>query len=155
MPTTTTTAKKTTTTVSGKKTTPTEKTTVKTMTTSEKETATTSKKTTTTKKKVTTMKTTAKNTSTTAGGQLKGLAVKNDSADNVVYIKVGEQTRITPVFTPANASNKKVSWVSNRTDRATVDANGTVTGVSSGAAIIQCVADDGGLTAACMVVVTD
>ena len=141
----------------------------KTTTTVKKATTTTKKATsaTTTKKKTTTTTTKRKSTTTTTTKKvvttttslvpipLRGLALKTDSPDNTVYIKVGDTTKVTPIFTPAQATNKKVTWSSNREDRAIVDKNGVVTGRSPGAVIIKCVSDDGGLSAACMIVVTE
>lgn len=124
---------------------------------------TTSKKVTTTKaatsSKVTTTK--AKPKTTTAATTvlppipLRGLSLKTSAPDNTVTIKVGETTRIEPVFTPEQATNKKVYFSSNREDRAIVDSSGIVIGRSPGAAIIQCRSDDGGLTAACMIIVKE
>lgn len=118
---------------------------------------TTTKKTTTTTKKVTTAKpvTTTKKTTTLTPIPLRGLALKTSSADNTVYLKVGETTTITPVFTPEQATNQKVTWSSNREDRAVVSQSGVVTARSPGAVIIKCVADDGGLSAACMIIVEE
>ena len=141
----------------------------KTTTTVKKATTTTKKATsaTTTKRKTTTTTTKRKSTTTTTTKKvvttttslvpipLRGLALKTDSPDNTVYIKVGDTTKVTPIFTPAQATNKKVTWSSNREDRAIVDKNGVVTGRSPGAVIIKCVSDDGGLSAACMIVVTE
>ena len=55
---------------------------------------------------------------------------------------------------PANATNKNVTWSSNNTGVATVDENGTVTGVAAGSAVITATTVDGGFTASCQVTVT-
>lgn len=133
-------------------------TTKKVTTTAKPKPVTTTKKVTTTAKATTTTKkttTTTKAATTLTPIRLRGLALKTVSADNTVYIKVGESTQVTPVFTPAQATNKKVYWSSNREDRAVVDSSGKVTGRSPGAVIIKCVSDDGGLSAACMIVVKE
>ncbi|MGP1460068.1 MAG: Ig-like domain-containing protein, partial [Bacteroides sp.] len=58
---------------------------------------------------------------------------------------------LTATVAPANATNKKVTWSSNKTDVATVDENGTVTAVGVGEATITVTTEDGGKTAACTV----
>ncbi len=64
------------------------------------------------------------------------------------------QLTLTPVFTPANASNKNVSWSTSNRYVATVD-NGVVTGVSAGTAVITAVSEDGKFEASCTVTVTE
>jgi uncharacterized protein YjdB len=53
-------------------------------------------------------------------------------------------------ITPASATNKSVTWSSDKTAVATV-LNGVVTGVSAGSAIITVTTADGGFTATCTV----
>ena len=67
-------------------------------------------------------------------------------------IKVGESGTITPDITPADATNKQVSWASSDTDIATIE-DGTVTGIKPGSTTITATTDDGGLTAECIVTV--
>ena len=62
---------------------------------------------------------------------------------------------LTPVITPSNATNKNVSYVSNRTSVATVSAAGVVTAVGAGTATITATSQDGGKTATCTVTVTE
>lgn len=73
----------------------------------------------------------------------------------------GAPQTLTPTLEPvglpggvASASNKGVTWRSNNTDVATVNANGAVTPVHPGTATITCYSDDGGKTATCTVTVT-
>jgi uncharacterized protein YjdB len=63
---------------------------------------------------------------------------------------------LTVTVLPANATNKRVSWYSSRTDVATV-ADGVVTPRKKGTAIITVMADDGGgqFKASCTVTVSD
>ena len=56
---------------------------------------------------------------------------------------------------PADATNKDVTWESSDTSIATVDANGKVTAISAGSAIITAIAAEGsGVSASCSVTVT-
>ena len=62
----------------------------------------------------------------------------------------GEVFPLTATVVPANASNKKVKWSSDNTDVATVDADGKVTAISTGSAIITATTEDGGYKATCI-----
>jgi uncharacterized protein YjdB len=68
-----------------------------------------------------------------------------------VNINIGSTVTLIPTITPANATNKTVSWSSNNTAVATVALNGTVTGHNVGTAIITVTTSDGGITASCTV----
>ena len=50
-------------------------------------------------------------------------------------VKIGKTVTLTPTISPANATNKNVTWESNNTSVATVDG-GVVTGVAAGEATI-------------------
>ena len=65
----------------------------------------------------------------------------NKSSATVAYLGT---LKLTPKFTPSNASNKSVKWSSSNTKVATVDKNGVVKGVGTGTATITCKAADGG-----------
>lgn len=66
----------------------------------------------------------------------------------------GETATINATVSPDNATNKKLSWSSNKTSVATVDSNGKVTAVSAGSAIITCAAKDGsGISTNCNVTI--
>lgn len=56
-------------------------------------------------------------------------------------------------FTPADASDQRVTWSSNHPEIAEVGADGRVTAKAPGTAIITVTALDGGLTARCMITV--
>lgn len=64
-----------------------------------------------------------------------------------------ESETLVATVSPADAANKKVSWSSDKTDIATVDETGKVTGIKAGEAIITVTTEDGGKTASCKVTV--
>lgn len=70
-----------------------------------------------------------------------------------ISILVGASETLAATVSPKDAANKKVSWKSDKPTIATVDANGKVTGVAAGEAIITVTTDDGGKTATCRVTV--
>ena len=67
---------------------------------------------------------------------------------------VGNSETLVPTVTPSNATDKTVSWSSDNTSVATVDANGKVTAVAAGSATITVTTTDGNKTATCIVTVT-
>lgn len=69
-------------------------------------------------------------------------------------LKVNGTEALKATIAPANATNKNVTWSSNRTSVATVDENGKVTAKSEGTATITVTTVDGGYTATCTVTVT-
>lgn len=111
--------------------------------------------TTTTTKASTTSTTTTTKATTTVVEVIHVYSVRLSTVyeNNNVMLSVGSSTTATPVILPDNATDKSVTWKSNRPDRATVDSNGKITAVSPGKAIISCYTNDGGLQAACMVTV--
>lgn len=118
-------------------------TTVATTTTTAKKTTATEKKTTTTAKQTTTApkKTTTTTTTTTAKPYvaLHGLKLScPQAAGGVISLRAGESAQITPVFTPDNATNRRVSWKSTDDDIAVISADGKVTAVSAGSCVIKC-----------------
>ncbi|MBQ1374873.1 MAG: Ig-like domain-containing protein [Clostridia bacterium] len=66
---------------------------------------------------------------------------------------VGEKQTITPVIKPTGATNKLVTWESNKPSVASVDSYGAVTGKSEGTAVITAKTVDGAKTAVCAVTV--
>jgi uncharacterized protein YjdB len=68
---------------------------------------------------------------------------------------LGYSTILTTTIIPTNATDQGVSWSSNNTSIATVDANGQVTGVAEGTATITVITDDGSYTDSCEVTVID
>ena len=68
-------------------------------------------------------------------------------------LTVGGSETLTATVEPAEATNKAVTWTSDKVDVATVE-DGKVTAVSPGTAIIMVTTEDGGKTATCTVTVT-
>lgn len=68
-------------------------------------------------------------------------------------IEAGQTETLTATVTPANASNKSVTWTTSDSDVATV-AGGVVTAKGAGTATITATTVDGGFTATCSVKVT-
>lgn len=73
---------------------------------------------------------------------------------NVANYKFTDFTtyQLTATVSPSNATNKKVTWSSNKTSVATVE-NGLVTAKSNGSAIITVTTSDGNHTAKCNITV--
>nr|WP_010925629.1 Ig-like domain-containing protein [Microscilla sp. PRE1]AAK62837.1 MS115, putative beta-agarase precursor [Microscilla sp. PRE1] len=71
-----------------------------------------------------------------------------------VSLSIGGSTDLTETVNPGNATDKSVSWSSNNTAVATVDANGLVSAVGAGTAVITVTTSDGGHTATCSVTVS-
>lgn len=101
-------------------------------------------------------------TATTTDGSLKATCkvtvVKHVEDISVsptqVKVIVGKTQEITVEFTPSDATNKEVEWVSSKSEIASV-ADGVVTGVAVGEALITATSVDGGFAAACKVVVEE
>jgi len=70
-----------------------------------------------------------------------------------ITLTTGKSDTLTATVTPADATNKAVTWASDNTAVATVDQNGKVTAVSAGTATITVTTVDGNKTAACSVTV--
>jgi len=69
-------------------------------------------------------------------------------------LTVGGSETLTATVVPADATNKNVTWASDKPGVATVDANGNVTAVAAGTATITVTTTDGSKTATCAVTVT-
>ena len=70
-----------------------------------------------------------------------------------LILEEGDNETLTATVLPSDATNKKVTWTSNKPAVATVDANGKVTGVAAGTATITVTTEDGEKTATCAVTV--
>lgn len=73
-----------------------------------------------------------------------GVTIDNGSTADV---NVGSTLQLTATVTPANASNKNVTWSSSNTAAVTVSATGLATGIASGTGIISVTTTDGGFVA--------
>ena len=62
---------------------------------------------------------------------------------DVSEIKRGSSKKLEAEFTPADTTNKKVTWTSSDSAVAKVDENGIVTGISEGTAVITVKSEDG------------
>lgn len=83
-------------------------------------------------------------------GEVKVYHVELDRED--IYIKTGESFTLHATVYPDNATNKKLKWVSDDIDIATVDDNGNVVGISDGTTMVHATATDGsGQTSSCIV----
>ena len=69
-------------------------------------------------------------------------------------LTAGGSEPLTTIVAPADATDKSVSWASDNSAIATVDANGNVTAVAAGNATITVTSTDGSKTATCAVTVT-
>jgi uncharacterized protein YjdB len=69
-------------------------------------------------------------------------------------LTAGNSEPLVASVAPETATNKNVSWASDNSAVATVDANGNVTAVAAGTATITATTVDGGKTASCVVTVS-
>ena len=68
-------------------------------------------------------------------------------------LNIGETVTLKATVSPENATNKNISWSSDKTDVATVDESGNVSANSVGTATIKATAD--GVTAECTIIVEE
>lgn len=68
-------------------------------------------------------------------------------------LSVGATQQVTPTVAPANATNKTVTYSSNNTGVATVNAAGLITAIASGTATITVTTQDGSKTATAVITV--
>lgn len=82
------------------------------------------------------------------------VAVESITLDkNSLELKAGNNATLTATVSPEGATNKDVTWTSDKPEIATVEG-GTVTAKAAGTAIITVTTVDGGKTATCKVTVT-
>jgi uncharacterized protein YjdB len=65
----------------------------------------------------------------------------------VTSLNVDSTKKLTATVAPVNATNKNITWASDNTAIATVDANGLVTAINGGTVIIKAISQDEGVTA--------
>lgn len=87
-----------------------------------------------------------------ADGYAGDVALQGVSLPENADVYVGKTITLAPTFTPANATNKNVSWSTSDASVATV-AEGVVTGVAEGTAVITVTTEEGNYTAECTVTV--
>ena len=85
--------------------------------------------------------------------QTAAVAVTGVSLPSTAKAFIGKKITLTPTFTPSEATNKNVTWVSKNPSIATVSDAGVVTGVAEGTADIEVTTADGGFKATCEVTV--
>lgn len=68
-------------------------------------------------------------------------------------VRIGDTVTLKATVKPSNATNKKVTWISSNTDRATVSSKGVVKGISQGYVTITAKTADGKHSASCKVLV--
>lgn len=71
---------------------------------------------------------------------------------NEISIETGEKTKLKATVLPENAGNKTITWIISDNTIATVDENGTVTGIAEGEAMLT--AKAGEKTATCKIFVS-
>ena len=82
------------------------------------------------------------------------IPITNITLDKTVLsLDVDKTATLRAMITPEQATEKAVTWISNNTNIATVDENGTVTAVSVGTVIITVTMADDSKTATCEVTV--
>ena len=85
---------------------------------------------------------------------VRAVAVTGVTLDNpVLPLAIGTSSKLTATVTPANATNKAVTWTSDAPEVASVDQEGNVTAKKLGTAKITVTTQDGGKTATCTVTV--
>ncbi|QOV05909.1 hypothetical protein [Enterococcus phage EFGrKN] len=72
---------------------------------------------------------------------------------NAITLEIDGTQKLVATVAPANATNKKVTWKSDKPEIATVDQEGTVTGVADGTANVTAETEDGKKVATCAVTV--
>lgn len=75
--------------------------------------------------------------------------------ETAITLKKDETAQLTAVITPSDATYQTVTWASDKTDVATVDANGKVTAKAAGEAKITATSTEGIVSNACVVTVVE
>jgi len=93
---------------------------------------------------------TATTTVTVSNIPVTGISMNTTTAT----INIGSTTLLTATIAPSNATNQIVTWSSSNAAVATVDANGLVTAIAVGTAVITATSQDGGKIATTTVTVS-
>ena len=72
-----------------------------------------------------------------------------------LVLKKDAAAKLTVIFQPQDASNKKVTWTSNADNIVSVSQDGTLTAKAAGTATITALAEEGGHVASCTVTVSE
>ena len=89
---------------------------------------------------------------TSFGIEVKAIPVSGITIPKTVSIYRSKEQLLTPVITPSNATDKKVSWESSRPEIVSVDQSGRIKAKAAGSAVITVTASNG-ITANCTVTV--
>lgn len=81
---------------------------------------------------------------------VRGITLSKSTAT----LKPGTTEQLTFEIFPGNAANKNVTWSSSNSDIATVNANGLVTAIKPGSAVVTVTTEEGNEKATCSVTVT-
>ena len=81
--------------------------------------------------------------------KLTGISIKSKTS-----LYVGDKETLKVTYTPSNASDKKVTWLSSDPKIATVSDNGEVTGVAIGTTSLVVLSNDGKYQKSCVVTVS-
>jgi len=82
---------------------------------------------------------------------IKRVLVTGVTLNGTALIGVGNTEQLIAIVSPYDATNKNVTWSSSDIDVATVDADGLVSAIGAGSAIITVTTEDGNYTATCEV----
>ncbi len=92
----------------------------------------------------------------TASITVTNISVTGVSLVETASIGVGNTTTLTPVFSPANATNKTATWSSSNTSVASINStSGLITGIAVGTSTITVTTQDGNFTDTCLLTVSE
>ena len=86
--------------------------------------------------------------------EARPVAVTGVTVDETMSLNIGDSKTLTVTIAPAEATNKTVAYsITSGSDVVTVDANGKVTGVKKGTAVVKVTTQDGSFSDTCTVTV--
>ncbi len=89
-------------------------------------------------------------------GDVQNIPVESiELSPTTAELEVGKTVQLNKTVNPNNATNKAVTWSSSDTEIATVDANGKVSGISEGNAVITVLTQEGNKTATATITVLE